>query len=194
MLYQLSYSRPDPERHCRHDTAPGSSLQGRARGPAAGRHLDCNLFYSLSLEWGGEDSNLCRLAPADLQSAPIGQLGHLPNTLSKGNLSDPNREGKKMVRGRESDPSRCGFGLPQERTWSGKPPDGCPDPAGSGAGEGTRTPNHLITNEMLYQLSYASSLTPGRRRRPRRLPGAGASNSTRRSPSSCARDRMCGPS
>jgi hypothetical protein len=24
------------------------------------------------------------------------------------------------------------------------------------AGEGTRTPNHLITNEMLYQLSYAS--------------------------------------
>ena len=26
----------------------------------------------------------------------------------------------------------------------------------SQAGEGTRTPNHLITNEMLYQLSYAS--------------------------------------
>jgi hypothetical protein len=26
-----------------------------------------------------------------------------------------------------------------------------------GAGEGTRTPNHLITNEMLYQLSYASA-------------------------------------
>ncbi len=25
------------------------------------------------------------------------------------------------------------------------------------AGEGTRTPNHLITNEMLYQLSYASA-------------------------------------
>ena len=28
----------------------------------------------------------------------------------------------------------------------------------NGAGEGTRTPNHLITNEMLYQLSYASGL------------------------------------
>ena len=27
------------------------------------------------------------------------------------------------------------------------------------AGEGTRTPNHLITNEMLYQLSYASGLS-----------------------------------
>ena len=27
----------------------------------------------------------------------------------------------------------------------------------TGAGEGTRTPNRLITNEMLYQLSYASS-------------------------------------
>ena len=34
-----------------------------------------------------------------------------------------------------------------------------PTPATAGdvqAGEGTRTPNHLITNEMLYQLSYAS--------------------------------------
>src|SRR5262249_8601832 len=31
------------------------------------------------------------------------------------------------------------------------------------AGEGTRTPNHLITNEMLYQLSYASELDPLRR-------------------------------
>ena len=29
-----------------------------------------------------------------------------------------------------------------------------------GAGEGTRTPNHLITNEMLYQLSYASRARP----------------------------------
>ena len=30
-----------------------------------------------------------------------------------------------------------------------------------GAGEGTRTPNHLITNEMLYQLSYASNAREG---------------------------------
>ena len=33
-----------------------------------------------------------------------------------------------------------------------------PHESDSEAGEGTRTPNHLITNEMLYQLSYASGL------------------------------------
>jgi hypothetical protein len=27
--------------------------------------------------------------------------------------------------------------------------------AGTGAGEGIRTPDHLITNQALYQLSYA---------------------------------------
>ncbi len=31
------------------------------------------------------------------------------------------------------------------------------------AGEGTRTPNHLITNEMLYQLSYASTSPKARK-------------------------------
>ena len=36
-----------------------------------------------------------------------------------------------------------------------------------GAGEGTRTPNHLITNEMLYQLSYASRATEVRRMIPK---------------------------
>ena len=30
----------------------------------------------------------------------------------------------------------------------------------SGAGEGIRTPDPLITNQMLYRLSYASSLDP----------------------------------
>ena len=34
------------------------------------------------------------------------------------------------------------------------------------AGEGTRTPNHLITNEMLYQLSYASRARATSPRRP----------------------------
>jgi hypothetical protein len=88
------------------------------------------------LEWGGEDSNLCRLAPADLQSAPIGQLGHLPNSFPSGKLNDPPQGGKARLHGAS-------------------------DRAGTGrAGEGTRTPNHLITNEMLYQLSYASSSRP----------------------------------
>ena len=40
------------------------------------------------------------------------------------------------------------------------PPSPKPEPAAalasSGAGEGTRTPDPLITNQMLYQLSYAS--------------------------------------
>ena len=38
-----------------------------------------------------------------------------------------------------------------------------------GAGEGTRTPNRLITNEMLYQLSYASAVSPFVIRSARRL-------------------------
>ena len=33
------------------------------------------------------------------------------------------------------------------------------------AGEGTRTPNRLITNEMLYQLSYASGAVTLERKR-----------------------------
>ena len=39
------------------------------------------------------------------------------------------------------------------------------------AGEGTRTPNRLITNEMLYQLSYASASDPQMIRRLSLLPG-----------------------
>ena len=35
-----------------------------------------------------------------------------------------------------------------------------PSGALSGAGEGTRTPDRLITNQMLYQLSYAGARRP----------------------------------
>ena len=48
------------------------------------------------------------------------------------------------------------------------------------AGEGTRTPNRLITNEMLYQLSYASArrgVRPGQDREA--LPGCQASRGIR---------------
>ena len=37
------------------------------------------------------------------------------------------------------------------------------NPFSHGAGEGIRTPDPLITNQMLYQLSYASKLPPERR-------------------------------
>ena len=36
-------------------------------------------------------------------------------------------------------------------------------PVSHGAGEGIRTPDPLITNQMLYQLSYASQTPPARR-------------------------------
>ncbi len=39
------------------------------------------------------------------------------------------------------------------------PPNRLPE-ALSGAGEGIRTPDPLITNQMLYRLSYASSVDP----------------------------------
>ncbi len=39
---------------------------------------------------------------------------------------------------------------------------------GTGAGEGIRTPDRLITNQVLYQLSYASAKTAQRRLTPRR--------------------------
>ncbi len=43
------------------------------------------------------------------------------------------------------------------------------DPFPLGAGEGIRTPDPLITNQMLYQLSYASKYVPDRRDKLNRL-------------------------
>jgi hypothetical protein len=69
----------------------------------------------------------------------------------------------KMVEGGGFEPPKASptdlQSVPFDR--SGTPPRNSGDPssrsaAGKQAGEGTRTPNHLITNEMLYQLSYAS--------------------------------------
>jgi hypothetical protein len=45
------------------------------------------------------------------------------------------------------------------------------DPEFQRAGEGTRTPDRLITNQVLYQLSYSGRLRESRRRRPRRVSG-----------------------
>src|SRR5688572_9620372 len=88
MLYQLSYSRPlDPATsrgpHYGRAVRPARA----AAGPRARPEPLFNFLSEKHLEWGGEDSNLCRLAPADLQSAPIGQLGHLPNSRSSRTLA-----------------------------------------------------------------------------------------------------------
>src|SRR5690242_7677440 len=70
----------------------------------------------------------------------------------------------KMVEGEGFEPSKASptdlQSVPFDR--SGTPPAVSgriatrPTAGHNRAGEGTRTPNHLITNEMLYQLSYAS--------------------------------------
>ena len=74
----------------------------------------------------------------------------------------------RMVVGEGFEPSKASptdlQSVPFDR--SGTPPNPAASSRGPGwalcdlrerkAGEGTRTPNHLITNEMLYQLSYAS--------------------------------------
>jgi hypothetical protein len=151
MLYQLSYSRS-------------------------------NRCPPKQLEWGGEDLNLCRHTPADLQSAPFGRSGTSPQ-LTAGTYPIPPPPVK---------PYRTETSLVLRRLWMASRRGGIHPGQGSvtlpwmhqeaisvsdrdrptstehkRAGEGTRTPNRLITNEMLYQLSYAS-LCLCRRNLPRR--------------------------
>jgi hypothetical protein len=154
MLYQLSYSRSKP---CKLVTSR------------------CNCLTPRHLEWGGEDLNLCRRTPADLQSAPFGRSGTSPQP-DRGNLTDPPPCRKARLQAYFAlCPSNCRWRDsaakgsrkgPQNPTTSSHqmPPGGdlmclCNlrgTPHRTRAGEGTRTPNRLITNEMLYQLSYAS--------------------------------------
>jgi hypothetical protein len=66
-LYQLSYSRPQRLAVLR--------LAGLT---AAGVSYPASCL--LAPKWGGEDSNLRRPTPADLQSAPFGRSGTSPHT------------------------------------------------------------------------------------------------------------------
>ena len=95
--------------------------------------------------WWGKDLNLRRREPADLQSAPFGRSGTPPH-----DDVGPPRGGPRHFR-----PV-----LPLASLGSRGSPTGSEYDR---AGEGTRTPNRLITNEMLYQLSYASAI-PGARK------------------------------
>ncbi len=93
------------------------------------------------------DSNHRRRTPADLQSAPIGHSGNPPETLlfaaadASGLLPHFHTEDQPL--------------LSQRRL----PNSGSCRPANRrlGAGDGTRTRNLLITNQLLCQLSYAST-------------------------------------
>ena len=85
-----------------------------------------------------------KASPTDLQSVPFDRSG--------------------------TPPHRPGGRPPASMTGAVRRP-GLQDHRDDGAGEGTRTPNHLITNEMLYQLSYASTISyaPARVRAPYRV-------------------------
>ena len=50
------------------------------------------MLYQLSYsrEWGGEDLNLRRQLPADLQSAPFGHSGTSPTLELAGGIEPPN--------------------------------------------------------------------------------------------------------
>ena len=84
--------------------------------------------------WWGKDSNLRRRAPADLQSAPFGRSGTPPHYRPDPPGGGPYRLGPNMTLARHG--------------ARGSPLRSVDDRAG----EGTRTPNRLITNEKLYQI------------------------------------------
>ena len=75
--------------------------------------------------WGGEVSNLRRLTPTDLQSVPFGHSGTSPNHNACTITEIPSFAAESQ--------SLC---------------------VNYGATGGTRTPDRLITNQLLYQLSY----------------------------------------
>ena len=97
-----------------------------------------NFRESRSNKWWGKDSNLRRLAPADLQSAPVGHLGTPPNKSPA--LQTPCKK--------------------RRRSWFKKIPisrlQNRRQQSNSKADGENRTRNRLITNQVLCQLSYVS--------------------------------------
>ena len=93
-------------------------------------------------KWWGKDSNLRRLAPADLQSAPVGHLGTPPHHA--------------IIPLTQFAEQRTTAPIP-----AGTAPSTNPTPASNrrrprrADGE-NRTRNLLITNQLLCQLSYVS--------------------------------------
>jgi hypothetical protein len=123
---------------------------GTLRRIASTRHRP---VFDPTFWWRGEDSNLRRSDPADLQSAPFGRFGTSP--LEKRARIPRLRPALPDLRGRGTH-STC---LLTRVTLTNPSPGAI---LAGGAGEGTRTLNLRITNPPLYQLSYASNDTTRR--------------------------------
>ncbi len=93
--------------------------------------------------------------PADLQSAPFDRFGPSPCSAT----IKPWNERFPPLRRRSRDPTLAGV-RDTDAVCVPAVPFGFAAAAkirpGPGAGDGTRTRNLLITNQLLYQLSYAS--------------------------------------
>ena len=107
-----------------------------------------------------------KASPTDLQSVPFDRSGTPPRPRVRGPVREAPRhrstriETSRLLRAPAHSKPMAGFRL---------------------AGEGTRTPNHLITNERLYQLSYASGPSSSRKeeQRQHRQPAVGCQDSGR---------------
>ena len=87
--------------------------------------------------WGGEDSNLRRLSRQIYSLFPLATR-EPPRNFGKTRLSKAGQTPNLNLQRR----------APDFLSYQ---------PIRTGAGKGTRTPDLLITNQLLYQLSYASS-------------------------------------
>src|SRR5947199_9663212 len=76
-------AKPRPASTLAPSTSNGAGDGNRTRDPELGRLALYHLSYSRVSKWRGEDSNLRRHTPADLQSAPFGHLGTSPHLASR---------------------------------------------------------------------------------------------------------------
>ena len=112
--------------------------------------------------WTGEDSNLrSPQGAADLQSAAFSHSATRPCVRTPGSQNSFLKDGQEMSRlvgieetsgvsTQNSSKPLMDSNNPLLQPKLNRPARPC------GAGEGNRTPDPLITNQMLYQLSYAS--------------------------------------
>src|SRR5258706_8079411 len=128
--------------------------------------------------WRGGDSNLRRREPTGLQPVPFGRFGTSPEDALSPRLAHSLsvRIPHAYLQAKESRPARTPI-FPRRRNESvSLLCNSCSDrmshrdwrhgvsrvraaapSLARGAGEGTRTSNLLITNQLLYRLSYASA-------------------------------------
>jgi hypothetical protein len=112
-----------------------------------------------TLWWRGEDSNLRRRSPADLQSAPVGHLGTSPCCAVVACRSITSRTGPTPA-------TRCSRPGRRRVRQLASADRGRQFRRNGGADGQIRTGDLLITNQLLYQLSYIGihSQADGRRR------------------------------